>query len=344
MPHIKFQSSPLKSGNNHGSCGQLLGYLEKEDKNREEGDELKGFFNDKSDHLNAENAKQTVEHGLYKKGLKNDADKFFSVTMSFSKEELKDKSNEELKEFAKDQFAKMYGGAVKGREIDPENIAWVAKLEEERKYKGTDQEVKDGLAKSGESKEKEEGDQRHIHFVVARKTLDDKQISPMSNHFRAGADTGAVKSGFDQDYFKFECEKQFDKKFNHERQPGESIKEHLAPYRPDLVELFKDKDKEKTVDILTAIKQEQEKFKEAEKKWDQSKTLLERTKDIFRRITEPVKEAAERIFKGFSTTIKKSSESINRSMDSSILDRLNEKKEPEQDKNKDKGNDYSRGL
>jgi hypothetical protein len=366
MPHIKFQSSPLKSGTNSGSCSQLLSYLEKEDKSREEGDELKGFFNAKSDHLSAEKAKDIVEHDFYKKGLKTDADKFFSVTMSFSKDELKDKTDKELMEFAKEKFGEMYVGAVKGREIDPENIAWVAKLETERKYKGTDKEVKEGQAKSGEKKD---GDQQHIHFVVARKTLDDKQISPMSNHFRAGAETGAVKSGFDQDHFKFDCEQKFDEKFNHQRESTDSVKEHLAPYRPDLVEKFRDKEyirpQEKLEDITAAytnfdtenhkekVKDIQEKYKETEKKWDESKTNLEmfiktyhQLKEHFQsKIVEPIKAVADRIL-GRSTTVSKTSESVDKS---SILNRMDEKqqereKEQEQEKNKDKGHDLGRSL
>lgn len=356
MPHIKFQSSPLKSGNNSGSCGQLLNYLEKEDKTRDEEHELSGFFSSKSDGLSTEKAKEVIEHDFYKKGLKNDADKFYSVTMSFSQDELKGKSNEELKQFAQEEFSKMYVGAVKGRELDPENIAWVAKLETERKYKGTDQEVKEGIEKSGDLKE---GDQRHIHFVVARKTLDDKQISPMSNHFREGADTGAVKSGFDQDHFKFECEDKFDKKFNHERQSGESIKDHLAPYRPDLVEKFRTNEEEKAVDKLkeivdkqpefkeSAIKEQQEKLKEANEKWNESRSFLEKTKDTINRIIiEPIKAVADRIL-GRGTTVSKSSESINRT--GSVLDRVDDKKQERErgedpNKDKEKGNDLERTL
>lgn len=274
--HIKFQSSPMKSGNNSGSCGGLLNYLEKEDKDRQDEHELKGFFDAKRSGLSNDEAKNVIEHDFYKKGLKADADKFFTVTMSFSQDELKGRSNKELIEFAQDKFGSMYCNSVKGREVDPDKLQWVAKLETERTYKGDDDKVKSGHAKSGESKE---GDQRHIHFVVARKMNDGRsQISPMSNHFRAGASSGAVKSGFDQDHIKFECEQEFDKRFRNERKEDDKVKSSLGDYRPDLVEKFNSKDIEQKAEKEQAAK---EKFSESQKEFEKSMTIWEKVKKTF---------------------------------------------------------------
>lgn len=237
--HCKFQTSP-KSGGNTGSCGQAVSYLEKEDKDRTEESELKGFFNSEKSNLDKSQAIKEIEHSGYKKTLRNDEAKFYSVTLSFSEKELKGRTDKELMDFAKQNFPQMYCSSLKGREQDPTKLAWVGKLETTRTYKGTDEKVKDGAVKSGQEKE---GDNRHIHILVARKTLDDKKISPMSNHFREGKGTGAVKSGFDQDKFKLECEQRFDKHFSIDRDKEDSVKTKLEPYRP---ELMKEKEKEKT--------------------------------------------------------------------------------------------------
>lgn len=336
----------MKSGNNSGSCSALLNYLEKEDKGREEGNELNGFFNANSSHLSNDQAKNIIEHDLYKKGLKSDADKFFTVTMSFSQDELKGKSNKELQEFAQEKFASMYCGAVQGREVDPSKLAWVAKLETERKYKGDDKEVKEGLAKSGDRKE---GDQRHIHFVVSRKMLDDKQISPMSNHFREGAKTGAVKSGFDQDKMKFECEHEFDKRFDHDRKEEEKLKNTLGEYRPDLVEKYHSKE----------IEQEKQREQEAKEKFEQSQKQIEKSFSIWDKVKEAYDKAKEVFVKAVENPIQKLLNRVKQREEEqkhlkekpkSIFEQMEQKRQENQDKdknkeqNKDRNSGLTRGL
>lgn len=230
--YSKFQTSP-KSGGNSGSCASTVKYLEKEDKDREQDDDKKGFFSQDKDNLSGKEAVSIVEHDGYKQKLGKDDSKFFVVTMAFSQDELKGRTDKELMNFAKENFAEMYAGSVKGREVDPSTLAWVGKLETERKYRGDDENVKQGLAKSGQAKE---GDQRHVHIIVARKTTDGKKISPMSNHFRGGSDSGAVRGGFDQAHFKIESEQRFDKAFKHDRDQEQSAKAKLSVYRDDLRE------------------------------------------------------------------------------------------------------------
>jgi len=275
MPHIKFQTSP-KSGGNSGSCAQILNYLEKEGK---------GFFDTHRDDLNHSEAKDTVEHRLYKKGVGKDDSKHYSVVFSFSKEELNGKTDKELIDFAKANFAETYCNAIKGKEQDPSTIAWVGKLEKNRKYKGDHPDVLAGLAKSGQNKK---GDNRHIHFVVARKTLDDKKVSPMSNHFRK-VSKGAVKSGFDQDFFKIELEKRFDMAFTHSRENTDKVEEKLRKYRPDLVLGNKselDKIQEQNILLLEQLTPQVEIFKKAvkEKKLNTATTAYSRLNMFFRRV------------------------------------------------------------
>lgn len=313
-----FCKFPTPSDNAAG-CGKSLDYLSKEDKNREPEHELSGFFSANQTNLSKEDAQGIVEHSLYKKGLKTDQDKYFMVVMSFSQDELKGKSNQDLIKYAQQNFAKDYAGSVTGRDVDPNQIAWVGKIEETRKHKGYDKEVKEGNAKSGQIKD---GDNRHVHFIVARKTLDDKQVSPHSNHFKSGTNSGAVKGGFDQDVFKLFSEKSFDKSFSHDREQKDMVQEKLKPYRPDLSQ--KDHTTNKAESLL-----------------DKIKTSLNKTKEI-----------AKALFfnqnKPMKTTVDKSVERDENSS-KSVLDKLNQKtqdRQQEQTKEQEKDNDKTknRGL
>lgn len=331
--HIKFQNSPLKGGTNAGSCGKLIDYLEKEDKNRADDNVLKGFFNSERNDLSNIEAKDEIEHKFFKKGLKTDADKFYTVTMSFSQDELIDRTDEELIEFAQQKFPELYCNAVQGKEFDINQLQWVAKLEENRKHKGTDEAVKEGTVKSGSLKD---GDQRHIHFVVARKTKDGKrQISPMTNHFKPSTKTGVVKSGFDKYHMVFQAEQFFDRHFGLSRPKSYSVmsKVEIITHRPDLVEKFSEaiaamREEPTPINVQFAkISQLQlaDAMTDLEKElsaWNQFKELL----------NEKVIKPIQRQTRHFSTVIKKSSEDI-------VKTRI-----PNQDKNQKQNKNKNRGM
>lgn len=221
-----------KETKNTESVEGFVFYLEKEDKNRDVNDQEYGFFNEHEVNMDHEKAVENLEHTYFKKGLGTHDTKFYSVMIAFSEAELKGRSNEDLISFVRDNFSEIYSQGVMGKDVDPSNICWVGKLEEERTFKGDDLEVKEGRAKSGDLKP---GDNRHVHVIVTRKTFDDKQISPLSNHFREGVNKGAVKSGYDQDVFKLEIEKRFDKNFSYVRNYDQSVEFFLKPYRKDIL-------------------------------------------------------------------------------------------------------------
>lgn len=230
MPIIKFQTSP-KSNGNTGSCASAISYFTKEDKERDPSELGYGFFNSEKTGINPEEAKDIIEHKLWKKALRNDESKFFHVVISFSQEELEGKTDKQLIEIVQNNFAETYLKAGQRTEIDPLELSWCAKLEKTRKYKGDDEKVLKNEKKSGQLKE---GDNRHIHILVARKTLNDKKISPLSNHFRGGKGKGAVKNGFDQDVFKADFEYIFDEETKHKRPLEDSVTTKLQKHRPDL--------------------------------------------------------------------------------------------------------------
>ena len=232
MPFIKFQTSPKSEGNS-GSVAPAISYFAKEDKKRSPEEIGFGFFSSDRTGISPDEAQELIEHTLYSKSLGKDESKYFHVMIGFSQPELEGKSDEELIDFVQKHFATMYLEAGQRHETDPSQLAWCAKLEKTRKYKGDDEKVRQGAKKSGQLKD---GDQRHIHIVVARKTLDNRKISPLSNHFRKGKSKGNVTKGFDQDEFKAMIEAEFDSFFKHSREREDSVLTKLAVHRPDLIE------------------------------------------------------------------------------------------------------------
>ena len=105
-------------------------------------------------------------------------------------------------------------------------------------YKGSDPEVLNGKRKSGEKKE---GTNTHFHFIVGRKSNDErKKLSPQSNHINTR--TGAVTGGLSRDQLKERAERLFDIMFKYNR-PLEQTYQHYKSNcsRQDLKSRVKEK-------------------------------------------------------------------------------------------------------
>ena len=215
MPYVKALAVNTKT-NNASGCRLSVNYLEKENKEKSIL-EKEPFFNDTTNFATGKEVELKIDE--HKKGLKNTDSKYYEVAINLSKEELKGKSDKDLREYIKKEFPKSYTGAINGKEIDEKQLTWYAKLERGRKYDGRDKEVLSGKARSGQEKE---GDQRHFHILIARKTKDEKhKISPLSNH--RDTQKGVVKGGFERVKFFENVEKSFDKHFKHERSQEQSF-------------------------------------------------------------------------------------------------------------------------
>ncbi|TMM58435.1 hypothetical protein FEE95_03115 [Maribacter algarum] len=258
MPISKTHSS--SNGGNLGSSSALINYLDKENidlenkamnaPSREAEIEFRSrqqnFFNHTSDAVSQTKAQEKIDANISKLG-KNDT-KFFAPTLSFSSKELnylvkqstdgrKVKSVDELKkdEFEKynqllkdytrsamDNYAKNFNREDRGLK-GGKDLVYFAKIEHQRHFKGTDKEVLNGQAKSGELKP---GLQSHVHLIVSRKDKTQKmKISPMANEKskvrRIGGNTYQV--GFDRKSWINENEKSFDKMFDYKRQEIEKF-------------------------------------------------------------------------------------------------------------------------
>jgi hypothetical protein len=207
-----------KQHGNAGSCNQYINYLEKENIGKPITTQ-EYFFNDKSNFIAARKAEGLID-GSPKQGIRGKDAKYFEVIMSFKAKEIKGKTNQQLKDFVKEAFPKMYAESVKGKTINPEKLIWVAKLEQQRKYKDTSPLVKNGIKQKGALKE---GDQRHFHIIIARKTSDNAvSISPLTSYQKGSK--GVIKSGFERNHLRQAYEMAFDKKFNYQRPLEESFK------------------------------------------------------------------------------------------------------------------------
>ena len=226
--------------NNKGSSSNLFNYLNKEDEEKDVFEKA-GFFNQDQEGINKLEAIKNIDSNKKKLG-KNDY-KFYMLTINPTQNELKhlsagkeldqmdDKEFKEyeakLKDYSRNvmhEYAKSFN-----RGITADDLLYYGKLEHQRNYKGTDYEVKQGIAKSGESKK---GLQSHIHIVVSRRNKEqDMLLSPITK-YRANEHNTKINNrlesqGFNHVGFKNKAEKKFDTQFSYMRPNDEKVSKML---------------------------------------------------------------------------------------------------------------------
>lgn len=210
---------PTGAHGNKGSSAQFINYLEKENKQEQSQEHWFG-------HTKDEFSKSEVQYSIdsNKQGLGKKDGKFATGSINITEDEFKKLGNSEeereqnFKLFAKEEFTKQFAANFNKKdskgsqiEITPENVNIYYKMERNRHYKGTDQEVKQGIAKQGEAKQ---GFNTHIHFIVGRKTRDGKhKISPTTNN----------RKEFDRKELINNTEKSFDKFSDYNRPLDQSF-------------------------------------------------------------------------------------------------------------------------
>ena len=214
-----------ESGNNKGSSGQLVHYLDKE--NRLFDQEKKLWFNGESANIQSYKVKHTLDSNVAKLS-RNDA-KFFLVNISPSQKEIAHLK----REFGEDIAAAMKGFAVRVMDEYARNfnrtgiesskdLLWFGKLENHRYYSFKDREVINGTKKRGEVKD---GEQLHIQIIVSRKNITNKiKLSPMNNSKGKNQVHSKKLGQFNRLAFKQSGELLFDKIFGFDR----GLKEMLA--------------------------------------------------------------------------------------------------------------------
>jgi len=239
---------------NTGSCTLLVNYLDKENQELEATINTKNslkeitllenrkqdFFNHRKDDISPIEVIDSIDHNIKKLG-KTDA-KYFAPTISFSQAELKHvislatekkkidnvwqlsnseyaKYNHLLKNYIReimDNYAENFNRQNKGLESG-KDLVYYAKIEHFRKFKGTDEEVKQGLYNSGDYKP---GLNSHAHIIVSRKDQTQRlKLTPTSKERSTQRSIGGnfYQVGFDRMKWINMNESTFDNLFRYKR-------------------------------------------------------------------------------------------------------------------------------
>lgn len=235
---------------NKGSCSKYGFYLNKENQEyikEARLEDLQPFFSQNKNQLTTMEAISSIDQNAKGKGLRNNQDKYFTLTLNFSKKELahlvKKVTKRDIKNITKltNQEFKKYNEiltaytkqAMKNyadnfnKNINQEQVVWFAKIEHRRRYKGTDKEVLNEKVKSGQQKA---GLQSHVHITVSRMHKDYRiNLSPLTNARTSKnlvLNGRKVPGGFDRSNWKQLNEDSFDSLFKYERQLDEKFETH----------------------------------------------------------------------------------------------------------------------
>lgn len=225
--HTQFNTSSVKGGNT-GSCSNLTNYLDKEQQNE--------WFNDKENGIKTNEVQKEIDR--YGKGQLSKEDwKFVEVEYNPSQAEqqqiiyqatgrndVKDwqQLSPQEKAKVKEEFANYVREAqdIQAKNYGRDNIKsgadlkYYGKIETQRRYKGTDKEVKQGNAKQGDLKQ---GLNLHAHIIQSRKAMDKKtKLAPTSKH-KKRTSKNVIQQGFNRNEFYNKIEAKFDQKFNFNR-------------------------------------------------------------------------------------------------------------------------------
>ena len=127
------------------SSADFVGYLEKENEGLKEA-EMEHFFNQYGDEISAEEVVKEIDGNTAK--LKKKEPKFYSITVSPSKYELKKLQNnsQDLKTYTREimkDYVASFNREINGRPITIDEIKYYAKIEHQLTFKGTDFQIKE---------------------------------------------------------------------------------------------------------------------------------------------------------------------------------------------------------
>src|ERR1035438_5599388 len=211
---------PKKHGkttyNNAGSCSALVNYLSKEDKGKGLFRSL--FFSHDQDHVRSIDVIRNIDNNCPLIG-KNEA-KFYSLVVAPRPDEMEHIKNDKsrLKAYVRDtmdiyarNFNKKDGTS---KNLTGSDLVYFAKLEDNRYYKGTDEEVKQGRAKKGDVLP---GDNTHVQVIVSRQDKSKTtKLSPLANS----------KKLFSREAFKLKSCDHFDKNYLYQG-AGKELERHI---------------------------------------------------------------------------------------------------------------------
>ena len=127
------------------SSADFVDYLEKENEGLAK-EEMEHFFNQCGDEISAEEVVKEIDGNTAK--LKKKEPKFYSITVSPSKYELRKLQNnsQDLKTYTRElmkDYVASFNREINGRPISINDIKYYAKIEHQRTFKGTDFQIKE---------------------------------------------------------------------------------------------------------------------------------------------------------------------------------------------------------
>ena len=203
--------------NNAGSCSAVVSYLNKEDMGK--GLEKEFFFSHDKDHVLSIDVIRSIDNNCPLIG-KTEA-KFYSLVVAPRPDEMDHIGNDKarLKAYVRDTMD-IYAGNFNKKDGTSKNLTgtdlvYFAKLEDNRYYKSTDEEVKQGKAKKGDVLP---GDNTHVHIIVSRQDKNKiTKLSPLANS----------KKLFSRENFKMNSCKHFDKNYLYQG-AGKELERHIV--------------------------------------------------------------------------------------------------------------------
>ncbi len=133
------------SGKYSQSVADYVEYLEKENQGLEQNN-MELFFNQYGDEISTKQVIQEIDGNTAK--LKKKEPKFYSITVSPSKFELKrlQNSSEDLKRYTRalmKDYVSSFNREINGRPVSIDDIKYFAKVEHTRTFKGTDKQIRE---------------------------------------------------------------------------------------------------------------------------------------------------------------------------------------------------------
>ncbi len=145
--YIKFSSQTI-GANYTSSCGGLVNYLEKENKDLKIGDEKEYFFNSTRDDVTATEVVDAIDGNAVGKGLKDKDVKFYNIIVAPSNYELKTiqddpgKLRDYTRQIMADYADKFNRTSANGEKVTIKDLEWFAKVERHRTFTGSEMMVK----------------------------------------------------------------------------------------------------------------------------------------------------------------------------------------------------------
>ena len=175
--------------NNRGSCKGLITYLGHEAREQQQDTP---FFGAEQQSASAEEVRTAIDKNT--KGLRKQQEKFYSLVLSPSEEELKHLNNDpnKLREYTRqvmDNYAKNFKGkegeVPLGRPLASSDLIWYATIHQERKEKEGEQK---GTSKAGLH--------HHVHVIVSAKDrTGELRLNPRGHRSRFSIRDWQVQNG-----------------------------------------------------------------------------------------------------------------------------------------------------